>query len=261
MKNRLDKELVFRNLVNSRSKSQELINSSLVMVNNKIISKCNYLVSEIDTIEILKNDKLKYVSRGGLKLEKALNEFNINVNGLNAMDIGSSTGGFCDCLIQNGIKHIIAIDVGTDLMDKSLRDNKKIELYEKTNFKLLEHEKFNNIDLITCDVSFISLIKVIEKIAEENIKVNMICLIKPQFECGKDIARKYKGIFINKNIHKNIIKNTINEINKLGFYVKNITYSPIKGGDGNIEYLVYLSNKVDNNIEFNIDKLVNNAFK
>ena len=126
MKNRLDKELVFRNLVNSRSKSQELINSSLVMVNNKIISKCNYLVSEIDTIEILKNDKLKYVSRGGLKLEKALNEFNINVNGLNAMDIGSSTGGFTDYLIQNGAKEVYAVDTGTNQLHESLKNNPKV---------------------------------------------------------------------------------------------------------------------------------------
>ena len=104
MKNRLDKELVVRGLVSSRTKSQELIDSSFVMVNNKVINKCNYLVNKYDKIEIIENDKLKYVSRGGLKLEKALSEFKIDVSGLNAMDIGSSTGGFCDCLLQNNIR-------------------------------------------------------------------------------------------------------------------------------------------------------------
>ena len=261
MKNRLDKELVIRSLVNTRTKSQELIISSKVKVNDKIINKCNYLVNSSDLIEIIDNDVLKYVSRGGLKLEKALKEFNVVVSGLNAMDIGSSTGGFCDCLLQNGIKHIIAVDVGTNLMDKRIRDNNKIELYEQTNFKDLEHKYFENIDIITCDVSFISLIKIMEKIHSENIKTNMICLIKPQFECGKEIADKYKGIILDKRIHESIINNTIKELNKLGFYVKNITYSPIKGGSGNIEYLVYISNIINKNNTFNTSKLVNEAFK
>ena len=176
------------------------------------------------------------------------------------MDIGSSTGGFCDCLLQNNIKHITAIDVGTNLMHESLRNNPKILLLEKTNFKDLEHKYFNNIDIITCDVSFISLIKIIEKIYKENIKINMICLIKPQFECGKEIADKYKGIILNKGIHIDIINRIINELNGYGFYLKNITYSPIKGGDGNIEYLIYISNKEKNNINFDINELVNKAF-
>ena len=261
MKSRIDKELLRRNMAPSRSKSQELINSSLVFCNGKLVNKCNFLIDENDTITILENDKLKYVSRAGLKLEKALKEFNIDVNGLNAMDIGSSTGGFCDCLLQNGINHIIAIDVGTDLLDKKLRNNKKIELYEQTNFKDLEHKYFENIDLMTCDVSFISLTKIIEKIYNEKVKVDMICLIKPQFECGKEIANKYKGVILDKKIHYEIINRVISDMNKYNFYIKNITYSPIKGGDGNIEYLCYINNKEKNNIKIDVNKLINEAFK
>lgn len=260
MKERLDKELVNRNLVPSRSKAQELIKSSLVKCDGKIINKSNYLVNSNTLIEIIDNNKLKYVSRGGLKLEKAINDFEIDVSGKNAMDIGSSTGGFCDCLLQNGINHIIAVDVGTNLLHESLRNNSKIELYEKTNFKDLDSKFFKDIDIITCDVSFISLSKIIDKIYKEDIKVDMICLIKPQFECGKETANKYKGIILNKGIHIDIINNMIDMFNKYKFYIKSISWSPIKGGDGNIEYITYISNKNNKNSIFNINRLVNDAF-
>lgn len=261
MKNRIDKELVSRGLVPSRSKAQELIEANLVECNGKLIKKCNCLIDENDKIKILENDKLKYVSRGGLKLEKAINEFNLDFTNKKIMDIGSSTGGFCDCALQHNASSIIAIDVGTNLMHESLRKNPKIALYEQTNFKELEHYYFENIDIITCDVSFISLLKVIEKISSENIKVDMICLIKPQFECGKDIATKYKGIILNKNIHQEIVNNLIIKINKYGFYIQNLTVSPIRGGDGNIEYVSYITNKEKDNKEINTNKIINDAFK
>ena len=256
MKNRIDKELVERQLITSRTRAQELIESGYVKCNDKIIYKCNYLVSESDKLEIIKNDKLKYVSRGGLKLEKAINEFDINLKNKIIMDIGSSTGGFCDCALQ-----IIAVDVGTNLMHEMLRNNPKIELHEKTNFKNLPHNYFVDIDVITCDVSFISLKQIIKKIYNENIRVDLICLIKPQFECGKELADKYKGIILNKSIHKQLIKDLFYYFNSLNFYVKNFTFSPIKGGDGNIEYLVQLSNKNCTNKEVNIDRIVDIAFK
>ena len=194
MANRIDKELFIRNLAPSRAKAQELIKAKLVLCNGKIVEKMNYLVSAEDKIEIKENDKLKYVSRGGLKLEHAINEFNIDMTGLKIMDIGSSTGGFCDCAIQHGVASIIAIDVGTNLLHESLRNNKLIDLHEKTNFKDLESKYFSNLDAIVCDVSFISLKQIIDKIHSEKIKIDIICLIKPQFECGKEIATKYKGI-------------------------------------------------------------------
>lgn len=261
MKNRIDKELVNRKLVPSRTKAQELIDAGVVKCNGKIISKCNYIVLEDDELIILENDKLKYVSRGGLKLEKAINEFNVDFTNKKIMDIGSSTGGFCDCALQHGAISIIAIDVGTNLLDKSLRDNQKIELHEQTNFRELEHKYFENIDIITCDVSFISLKKIIEKIRNEKIKVDMICLIKPQFECGKEVARRYRGVILNKEIHIRILEDLINYFNESGFYVNGLTVSPIKGGDGNIEYLAYISNKIKINSEIKVSSVVNKAFK
>ncbi len=260
MTDRIDKELVRRSLVPSRSKAQELIEAGLVICNNDKIFKSNHLVSETDSIVILENDKLKYVSRGGLKLEKAIDIFNVNFTNLNVMDIGSSTGGFTDCALKHGAKKVLAIDVGTNLMHESLKNDKRVELYEKTNFKNLTHNFFENIDIIVCDVSFISLKQIIEKIKNERIKIDVICLIKPQFECGKEIATKYKGIILNKNIHENIINELITCFNNFGFYIQNFTFSPISGGDGNIEYLALLTNKKDKNKYLNINKIVEEAF-
>ena len=261
MKNRLDKEMVLRGIVPSRTKAQELIKSSLVKCNDKVVSKPNYLVSSDEKITLLKNNKLKYVSRGGLKLEKAINEFNLNFNNLKVLDIGSSTGGFCDCSLKHGASHVTCIDVGINLLHESLRGNKKITLLEQTNFKELNHKYFENIDIIVCDVSFISLTHIIDKIYNERIKTDMVCLIKPQFECGKEIATKYRGIILNKDIHINIMYSLIDYFNKHNFYIKDLTSSPIRGGDGNIEYLAYISNMVSNNKEINISKFVRDTFK
>lgn len=263
MKNRLDKVIVERAMVSSRSKAQELIESGFIKVNNILIKKSNYTVSEEDEIIILENDKLKYVSRGGLKLEKAINEFNLNFEGVKVIDIGSSTGGFCDCALKHGASHIIAVDVGTNIMDKILRQNPKIDLHEQTDFRNLDKGYFKEIDYITVDVSFISLLKVLEKVVSENVKVDMICLIKPQFECGKEIASKYKGVILNKKIHIEVLNEIFNKMNKLGFKIRNITPSPIQGGDGNIEYISFITNKSNdiNKQNINIEKIVNEAFK
>lgn len=158
-------------------------------------------------------------------------------------------------------KKITAIDVGTNLLHENLKNNKIIDLHEQTNFKDLESKYFLNIDIVTCDVSFISLKNIIAKLAKENIKIEGVFLIKPQFECGKDIANKYKGIILNKQIHEAIIKDLFKYFNSLGFFVKNLTFSPIYGGDGNIEYLVYLSNKINDNIKINIEKVIQEGFK
>ena len=258
---RLDKELVERNLVPSRSKAQELIKECFVLVNGKLIDKANYTVKETDVIEIKENDKLKYVSRGGLKLDKAINKFGIDMTNKRVMDIGSSTGGFSDCALKYGASHIVAVDVGTNLLHDSLRNDSRIDLHEQTNFKEFESSYFKDIDIAVCDVSFISLKRIIDKIASENVSIDMVCLIKPQFECGKEIADKYKGIILNKQIHIDIIKDMINYFNDKGFFVKNLTSSPIRGGDGNIEYLTLISNKINSNRDINIEDLVCNTFK
>ena len=138
MKNRIDKELVNRGLVPSRTKAQELIESGLVKCNDKVITKSNYLVEDFDSLTILENDKLKYVSRAGLKLEKAINEFKVDFTNLKVMDIGSSTGGFCDCALKHGASHITAIDVGTNLLHESLRSNEKIDLHELVNQQIIK---------------------------------------------------------------------------------------------------------------------------
>ncbi len=260
MANRIDKELFARNLVPSRAKAQELIKAKLVLCNGQIVDKMSYLVSCDDEIVIKENDKLKYVSRGGLKLEQAIKEFNIDMTGLKIMDIGSSTGGFCDCALKHGVSSIIAVDVGTNLLHESLRNNKLIDLHEKTNFKDLESKYFTDLDMIVCDVSFISLKQVIDKIYSEKIKIDVVCLIKPQFECGREIATKYKGIILNKDIHIDIIKSLKKYFNEKGFYIKGLVTSPIRGGDGNIEYLAFISNKIDHNARIDIEKIVSESF-
>lgn len=257
--NRLDVELVERKMAPTRTKAQDLIKSNLVKVDGCISSKASLMVSNDNIIEIMENDKLKYVSRGGLKLDKALNTFNIDVSFKRVLDIGSSTGGFTDCVLKHNAASVIAIDVGTNIMHESLRKDKRITLLEQTNFKTLDSKYFKDIDMIVCDVSFISLKPILKKIYDEKIKIEGVFLIKPQFECGKDIAFKYKGIINNKSIHIDIINDLVKYFNSLDFYIKGITISPIKGGDGNTEYLVYLSNMIEKNIKFNVDTLVNTS--
>ena len=258
--NRLDKELVERNLVETRTKAQELIQRGAVLVNGKQQLKPSFTVSGDDEISITACDVLKYVSRGGLKLEKALDVFKIDLKDKIVMDIGSSTGGFTDCSLQNGAKKVIAVDVGTDVMHKSLRNRLDVELFENTNIKDLPYEKFLETDFVVVDVSFVSLEQIVSKVASENILVDMMCLIKPQFECGKQIAKKYGGVIKSKTVHKDVLNNVIKFFNKNNFYLKGLDFSPIKGGDGNVEYISYFSNQTNKNISVDIERLVNSAF-
>jgi len=257
--NRLDKELVIRKLVDTRTKAQELIENSVVLVNNKVQTKTSFQVNDQDDIIIKENQILKYVSRGGFKLEKALQSFDYNIKDKTVMDIGSSTGGFTDCALQNGAKKCICIDVGSNVMHPTLRNNPNIDLHENTNIRDLDHKFFKVSDVIVIDVSFVSLEKIIEKIASEQIIVDIICLIKPQFECGKNIAKKYNGIIKDKTIHKNVITNVINYFNKHKFYISSLDFSPIKGGDGNIEYLALFTNKTTLNNEIDILETISTA--
>ena len=259
--NRLDKEIVSRSLAPTRAKAQELIKSLNVEVNGQIVAKASIAISDTDVIEIIDSTTLKYVSRAGLKLEKAVEQFGIDLTGKIVMDIGSSTGGFTDCALQHGASKVIAVDVGTDLMHPTLRSHPKVELHEQTNIKDLPHKYFDNLDYITIDVSFISLTKIFEKLFTENCNATVIALIKPQFECGKKIADKYKGVILNTKIHLDILTNIISLIDSYGFKLHSLTFSPITGGDGNIEYISMFSRQPTSNANINLQAIINSAFK
>ena len=254
---RIDIELVKRGIFETRNKAQNEIKNKIIFCNNICITKLSFDVTDTDIIEI-KGEKLKYVSRGGLKLEKAIKEFNIDLKNKILIDIGSSTGGFSDVAIQNDIKKIYAIDVGTDQFDKTLRLNNKINLYENTDFRNIDNNVINDANIASIDVSFISVTKLTSKLKELTNLKEIICLIKPQFECGKEVSDKYKGVPLNKEVHKSVIENVIKSFKDNNYYINSLTSSPIKGGNGNIEYLAYF--KRDKERSINIEEVVNKAF-
>ena len=254
---RIDIELVKRGIFETRNKAQNEIKNKIIFCNNICITKPSFDVTDTDIIEI-KGEKLKYVSRGGLKLEKAIKEFNIDLKNKILIDIGSSTGGFSDVAIQNDIKKIYAIDVGTNQFDKTLRFNNKINLYENTDFRNIDNNVINDANIASIDVSFISVTKLTSKLKELTNLKEIICLIKPQFECGKEVSDKYKGVPLNKEVHKSVIENVIKSFKDNNYYINSLTSSPIKGGNGNIEYLAYF--KRDKERSINIEEVVNKAF-
>lgn len=257
---RLDVYLVNLGLAPTRTKAQELIKTEKVLVNGKVATKPKEIVCQNDKIEILANETLKFVSRAGLKLEKAINVFGLDFKDKTILDIGSSTGGFTDCALKHGAKKIVACDVGTNVLHESLRKNSKIELHEQTNIKNLDSACFKRLDFVVCDVSFTSLKPIFEKLANEKVVCNCMMLIKPQFECGMQIAKKFKGIIKDKTIHKQVLENVINFASSFGFYLHKIDISPIKGGDGNIEYISLFSPNANKKENFDFEKLINKAF-
>lgn len=250
---RLDNYLVIHNLVTSRSKGQYEIEKGNVLVNGKVITKSSYKVSSEDEITI--KDVFDYVSKGALKLLKAKESFNIDFNNKVMLDIGSSTGGFSEVALRNNISKVIAIDVGKDQFDNKLKIDSRVELHEETDIR--DYNVMDKIDIVTIDVSFISVTKFIDKLKDINPN-EIVLLIKPQFECGKEIADKYKGVPLNKEVHYNVINNTIKSFNEIGFNIQKLTYSPIKGGSGNIEYLGYFTKDKSNNIDIN--NVIDEAF-
>ena len=257
---RLDVFLTEKGFAPTRTKAQELIKDGKVFVDGTVQTKTGQNINESQKVVVLESEKLKYVSRAGLKLEKAIDVFKIDLNGKTVLDIGSSTGGFTDCSLKHGAKKVIACDVGTNVMDKTLRQNEKVELHEQTNIKNLEKKCFETADVIVCDVSFISLEKIFEKLAQESTTSPLIALIKPQFECGMEIAKKFKGVILNKAIHIDVINKLIKFANSLGFYLADLDFSPIKGGDGNIEYISLFSQSASKNSNIDVEKIVENAF-
>ncbi|EIJ78809.1 hemolysin A [Bacillus methanolicus PB1] len=240
-KERLDVLLVERGLFETREKAKRAIMAGLVYSNETRLEKPGEKVSS-DIHLTLKGNVLPYVSRGGLKLEKALKEFNIDVRGKVMIDIGASTGGFTDCALQHGVKLTYALDVGYNQLAWKLRQDERVIVMERTNFRYVTPAdlKEEMPDFATIDVSFISL-KLILPVLKTLLVPNsdVIALVKPQFEAGKEQVGK-KGIVRDPKVHENVLEQIIDFSLGLGFHVKNLSFSPITGGDGNIEFLLHL---------------------
>ena len=240
MKERLDVLLVNRGLAPSREKAKAMIMEGNVFVENQREDKAGSSFDVNANIEI-KGNTLKYVSRGGLKLEKAMTHFGIELTDKICMDIGASTGGFTDCMLQNGAKKVYAVDVGYGQFAWKLRQDERVVCMEKTNIRYVTPEDIaDRLDFASVDVSFISLTKVLEP-ARNLLQDNgeRVCLIKPQFEAGREKVGK-KGVVREKSVHEEVICKVIDYAVSIGFVVLNLEYSPIKGPEGNIEYLVYI---------------------
>ena len=239
-KERLDVLLTDRNFAPSREKAKAMIMEGNVFVNKQREDKAGSRFPVDCEIEI-HGKTLKYVSRGGLKLEKAIDKFQISLNDKICMDIGASTGGFTDCMLQNGAKKVYAVDVGYGQFAWKLRCDARVVCMEKTNIRYVTKQEIGEeIAFASVDVSFISLSKVLgpvkELLSEDG---EMVCLIKPQFEAGREKVGK-KGVVRDPAVHKEVIKAVIGEAKELGFFVQNLEFSPIKGPEGNIEYLLYI---------------------
>lgn len=257
MGKRLDIVLTEKYEVKSRTKAQQLISDGLVFVNGNAVSKPSFEVGEDVVIKILKHDD--YVSRGAYKLLGAIKSFGLDFTDKIVLDVGASTGGFTEVALENGAKKVYALDIGEGQLDKKLKlDNRVVDL-SKTDIRYVEKEKIEDAEVIIGDLSFISLTKILPRIKEIfGDKKEIMFLFKPQFECGKEIAKKYRGIIKNKEIHEKLLKNFENYVKNMKFSLSNLTFSPIKGGDGNIEYLVYLNGKEE---KYDIKKVVEDGFK
>ncbi|MBO4905365.1 MAG: TlyA family RNA methyltransferase [Lachnospiraceae bacterium] len=241
MKQRLDVLLVERGLAQSREKAKAIIMSGSVFVRGQREDKAGSTFDENEPDIIVKGDPLKYVSRGGLKLEKAVSEFGLTLNDLTCLDIGSSTGGFTDCMLQNGATKVYAVDSGHGQLAWKLRNDERVICMEKTNFRYVTHEQIPEaIDFASADVSFISLDKILPA-AYPLLRggAMMVCLIKPQFEAGREQVGK-KGVVRDRKVHEEVIEKIIKVAEEDGFAPQKLTYSPIRGPEGNIEYLLLL---------------------
>lgn len=237
---RLDYELVRRGLASSRERAKEYIQTGSVTVNGNIAKKPSDGVSEDDVI-ILTGETLKYVGRGGLKLEGAINSFSVDLSDKTCLDIGASTGGFTDCMLQFGAKKVYAVDVGHGQLVEKLRADERVVNIEGVNVKDLTHELIREpIDFISADLSFIS-VRYAADAANLILRTNgeAVLLIKPQFEAGRKNLSK-TGIVHDRKVHTEVLESLCGYFQSLGFEVKGLEPSPIKGGDGNIEYLVHL---------------------
>lgn len=241
-KERLDVLLVNRGLAPSREKAKAVIMAGEVFVDNQREDKAGQVFPVTCQIEV-RGKKMKYVSRGGYKLERAMETFPIHLEDNVCMDVGSSTGGFTDCMLQNGARYVYAIDVGTNQLAWSLRQDKRVCSMEKTNIRYVTPDDIGEaVDFVSIDVAFISLTKVLTPVKElMKDDGQIVCLIKPQFEAGREKVGK-KGVVRDKKVHEEVIEMVVNYARGLGFQILGLDHSPIRGPEGNIEYLLYMQN-------------------
>lgn len=245
MKERLDVLLVKRNLAESREKAKAVIMSGIVYVDGQKEDKAGSMFDETANVEV-RGTTLKYVSRGGLKLEKAMTHLGVTLEGKICMDVGASTGGFTDCMLQNGAVKVYSVDVGHGQLAWKLRNDERVVCMEKTNIRYVTPEEIpDRIQFVSIDVSFISLTKVlgpVKALMEPDGEV--VCLIKPQFEAGREKVGK-RGVVREKSVHLEVIEMVASFAGSIGFEALHLEFSPIKGPEGNIEYLLHLRNCTD----------------
>ena len=249
MKKRLDVLVFEKGCAESREKAKAIIMAGEIYVDNQKADKCGQSYNEDVNIEF-RGTAPKYVSRGGLKLEKAINNFHLDLKGKVTMDIGASTGGFTDCMLQNGAEKVYSIDVGYGQLAWKLRNDSRVVNLERTNMRKVTKEQVpDEIDFFSIDVSFISL-KLLLPVARELLSENAqaVCLIKPQFEAGREKIGK-KGVVRDPQVHIEVVESIYNFCLENGYSVLNLDYSPIKGPEGNIEYLIHLQ-KSENPVSF-----------
>ena len=254
---RLDVFLVNKKYFSSREKAQNAIANGAVFVNGKVCNKASSKISENDKIEVKEGDG--FVSRGAYKLLKAKETFKIDFFDKIVLDIGASTGGFTQVALENGAKKVYALDVGSGELDKSLLADDRVVNLENTDFRQATVDLIGDAEIVIGDISFISLRHIFPKIIEilgQNVQIFM--LFKPQFECGKEIAKKFKGVVADKKIHISLLRGFVLYLKGIGFEVCDLTFSPVKGKAGNIEYLFAING---NKKTFDVSKVVEEAFK
>lgn len=259
MKERIDALLVEKGFFDSRERAKKNIMAGRVFVNNMICDKAGTLIDTESNITV-KEDAIPYVSRGGLKLEKAMKQFEIPLESKICMDIGSSTGGFTDCMLQNFASHVYSVDVGYGQLDWKLRNDPRVTVLERTNIRYLEKIKVPlEVDFYSIDVSFISLKLVLPKLDEYGSKEwYCVALIKPQFEVGRNEVGK-NGVVKEASKHKSAIEKCIGYAKDNKLKILGLSYSPIKGPKGNIEYLMYITNNQSLEDSYDIDKIVEDS--
>ncbi len=248
MKTRLDVLMVQRGLAESREKAKAVIMSGNVFVDGQREDKAGASFGEKAVIEV-KGNPLKYVSRGGLKLEKAVECFEVSLTDRICMDVGSSTGGFTDCMLQNGARKVYVVDVGTNQLAWKLRQDERVTVMERTNIRYVTKEQIPEpVEFASIDVAFISLTKVLQPVKDLLVPDGeIVALIKPQFEAGREQVGK-KGVVRDRNVHLEVIERVLAYAESIGFAVRNLEYSPIKGPEGNIEYLAHLKNQEEGTV-------------